>query len=169
MFALSFFLVGIGVEMTQKTVLLTPEGLQKLKAELDDLLNVRRPQVADRIQKAKELASTVNNAEYDDAKNEQAFVEGRILTIENLLKNATIVSEGHPRGRVEIGSRVTLLNPEGEKEQYTIVGSAEADPLEGKISNESPVGRAVLGKRVGEKVDVVVPAGAMKLKIVKIE
>ena len=156
--------------MAQKEVFLTPEGLEKLKAELDHLLSVRRQQVADQIHRAKELGGTVDNAEYDDAKNEQAFVEGRILTLEKMIKNASIIQEGKsPSSSVKLGSKVTVHSKGGEKEYYTIVGSAEANPSEGKISNESPVGKALMGKRVGGEVEVRAPAGTRKMKIIAIK
>jgi transcription elongation factor GreA len=156
--------------MAQKEVFLTPEGLEKLKAELEHLRSVRRQQVADQIHRAKELGGTVDNAEYDDAKNEQAFVEGRVLTLEKMLKNASIIQEEKtPSSSVKLGSKVTVRSKGGEKEYYTIVGSAEADPNEGKISNESPVGKALMGKRVGDEVEVRAPAGARKMKIIAIE
>jgi transcription elongation factor GreA len=156
--------------MAQKEVFLTPEGLEKLKAELEHLRSVRRQQVADQIHRAKELGGTVDNAEYDDAKNEQAFVEGRILTLEKMIKNATIIQEEKaPSSSVKLGSKVTVRSKDGGKELYAIVGSAEANPSDGKISNESPVGRALMGKRVGDEVEVHAPAGARKLKIVAIE
>ena len=154
--------------MPEKEVFLTVEGQQKASAELEHLRNVRRAEVAERIQGAKELESTVNNAEYDDAKNEQAFVEGRILDLESMLNNATVVHPSHLSVEVEIGSNVKLRTSEGEDESYTIVGSAEASPGEGKISNESPVGLALLGKRVGDEIDVAVPAGVRRLKLVEI-
>lgn len=156
--------------MAQKEVFLTPEGLEKLKAELEHLRSVRRQEVADQIHRAKELGGTVDNAEYDDAKNEQAFVEGRILTLEKMLKNASIIQEEKaPSSSVRLGSRVTVRSKGGEKEHYTIVGSAEANPSEGKISNESPVGKALMGKRVGDEVEVRAPAGARKMKIIAME
>ena len=150
-----------------KPVPLTPEGLAKLERELDYLRTVRRQEVADRIHQAKELASTQNNAEYDDAKNEQAFVEGRILTLEKMIQNAVIIEERHS-SRVELGSKVSVVNADGKEEHYTIVGSAEASPRDGRISNESPVGRALLGKSVGEEVQVQVPAGVLRLTIATI-
>jgi len=150
-----------------KPVPLTPEGLAKLERELDYLRTVRRQEVADRIHQAKELASTQNNAEYDDAKNEQAFVEGRILTLEKMIQNAVIIEERHS-SRVELGSKVSVVNADGKEEHYTIVGSAEASPKDGRISNESPVGRALLGKSVGEEVQVQVPAGVLRLTITTI-
>ena len=156
--------------MAQKEVFLTPEGLEKLKAELEHLHSVRRQEVADQIHRAKELGGTVDNAEYDDAKNEQAFVEGRILTLEKMLKNASIIQEEKaPSSSVRLGSSVTVRSTGGEKVFYTIVGSAEANPNEGKISNESPVGKALMGKRVGDEVEVRAPAGARTMKIIAIE
>lgn len=155
--------------MSQKPVFLTAEGLAKLQAELEHLCNVRRPEVADKIHRAMEMGGTTNNAEYDDAKNEQAFVEGRIRTIEQMIKNATLIRpEASPGGTVGLGSKVKVLDQNGELAKYWIVGSAEAHPQDGKISNESPVGQALLGKRVGDEVTVVVPAGVLKLKIVEI-
>jgi transcription elongation factor GreA len=156
--------------MVQKETFLTPEGLEKLKAELEQLQSVRRPQVAEQIHRAKELGGTVDNAEYDDAKNEQAFVEGRILTLESMIKSATLIKEGKsPSKWVKLGSKVTVRDQDGEEEHYTIVGSVEAGPSEGKISNESPVGSALLGKKVGDEVEAQVPAGTLKLKVVAIE
>jgi transcription elongation factor GreA len=156
--------------MAQKEVFLTPGGLEKLKAELEHLRSARRQQVADQIHRAKELGGTVDNAEYDDAKNEQAFVEGRILTLEKMIKNASLIQEEKsPSSSVRLGSKVTVRSKDGGKELYTIVGSTEANPGEGKISNESPVGRALMGKRVGAEVEVHAPAGARKMKIVAIE
>ena len=156
--------------MAQKKMFLTPEGLEKLKAELKYLQTVRRHEVAERIRKAKELSDIVDNAEYDDAKNEQAFAEGRILELERTLKDAAIFSiEGAPSDQVKMGSRVKVLGLNGEEKSYTIVGSAEANPAEGKISNESPIGRAILGKKVGEEIAIKVPAGTLRLEIIAIE
>ncbi len=153
--------------MPQQPVYLTEEGLAKLKAELEHLTNERRSAVAARIQRSKDLESTVNNAEYDDAKNEQAFVEGRILEIENILGTAKVVH--HEQHKIiEIGSTVKVKGKDGDDDTYVIVGSSEADPLHGRISNESPVGRALLGKRLGDEVKVKTPAGEMRLKITKI-
>lgn len=155
--------------MAQKEVFLTPEGLEKLKTELEYLRAVRRQEVAEQIRKAKEAGSTVNNAEYDDAKNQQAFVEGRILTLERMIKNASIIAEGLPSDQVKLGSKVTVRNQDGEEEHYIIVGSAEVNPSKGKISNESPIGQALLGKRVGEWIQVEVPAGVIKLTVTEIK
>ena len=156
--------------MVEHPVLLTQEGLAKLEEELEFLKTVRRPQVAERIRQAKELASTQNNAEYDDAKNEQAFVEGRILTLEKMIQDATIIDEeqAHHAKEVQIGSTVTVVEGKDKKQIFTIVGSAEADPKQGKISNESPVGVALLGKRVGDEVQVSVPKGILRFTVSKI-
>ena len=156
--------------MPDNPVLLTEEGRARLEKELDQLKTVRRPQVAERIRQAKELASTQNNAEYDDAKNDQAFVEGRILTLEKLIQDARIINEeeAHHASSVQIGSTVHLVDGEGKRTQYTIVGSAEADPKSGRISNESPVGLSLLGKRVGDEVQVSVPKGLLRFTLTKI-
>lgn len=154
--------------MVEKPVPLTREGLVKLEQELEHLRTVRRQEVAGRIHQAKELASTQNNAEYDDAKNEQAFVEGRILTLEKMIQNAVIIEERHST-RVELGSKVSVATADGKGQHYTIVGSAEASPKDGRISNESPVGRALLGKAVGQEVQVEVPAGVLRLTITAID
>jgi len=155
--------------MPGKPVPLTKEGLEKLQKELDYLINVRRAEVARRIHEAKELVGAQNTPEYDDARNEQAFVEGRILTLENIIQNAVIIEEAHDHHRVSLGSTVTVINHKGEREHYTIVGSAEADPKAGKISNESPVGLALLGKTVGDEVEVKAHAGTLRWTIVRID
>ena len=152
--------------MPQKGSYLTKEGLTKLEAELEHLRSVKRVGVADRIQKAKELGGTVDNAEYDDSKNEQAFVEGRILTLERIIDGAILIGdEATHSDKVNLGAHVTVLNQNKAEEEYTIVGSAEADPGEGRISNESPVGKALLNKKVGEEVNVTTPAGTVTLTI----
>jgi transcription elongation factor GreA len=149
---------------------MTKDGIQKLEKELDHLRNVRRHEVAGRIHEAKELASAQNNAEYEEAKNEQAFVEGRILTLEHLLQNASIIDEeaAHHASQVQVGSKVTATSEDGKKVEYTIVGAAEAQPTKGLISNESPVGRALLGKRVGDEVQISVPKGVFRLTVARI-
>ena len=155
--------------MVRKETYLTPQGLKSLQEELDHLLNVRRSEVAARIHKANETGGTVDNAEYDEAKNEQAFVEGRIRDLENILSNAVVAPDAKKRGKgVKFGSSVTVVTDDGSKRDYTVVGSAEASPLEGRISNESPVGNALLGRKVGDKVKVRTPSGVMKLTIRKI-
>ena len=150
-----------------KPIYLSREGLERARAELEELINVRRPEVAARIHDAKEHGDLNENAEYEDAKNEQAFVEGRIQALEALIKNATIIDDNHSSDHVQIGSTVVVRSPNGE-ERFTIVGSAEARPNEGRISNESPVGRALLGKKKGDKVLVRVPAGDFTYTIVSI-
>lgn len=156
--------------MPEKPVPLTKEGLARLEKELDFLRTVRRQEVATRIHQAKELASTQNNAEYDDAKTEQAFVEGRILTLEKIIANAELINEeeAHRSKKIQLGSKVTVLTPKGNKETYTIVGSAEAEPKQGRISNESPVGQGLMGKGVGDAVQVSAPAGVIRLTIVDV-
>jgi transcription elongation factor GreA len=149
----------------------TEEGLAKLEQELEYLKHTRRPQVAERIRQSKELASTQNNAEYDDAKNEQAFVEGRILTLEKLIQDAVVIDEeqAHHATRIQIGSTVTVSEGAGKDlREFTIVGPAEADPKNGRISNESPVGRSLLGKGVGDEVQISVPKGVLRYTITKI-
>jgi transcription elongation factor GreA len=153
--------------VNNKPTYLSKDGLEKLRAELNEMVSVRRPEVANRIHDAKEHGDLSENAEYEDAKNEQAFVEGRIQTLEALIKNAIIIDEHHSTDHVQIGSTVSVESPDGS-EAFTIVGSAEARPSEGRISNESPVGRALLGKKKGEKVIVKVPAGDFTYKIVGI-
>ena len=155
--------------MVRKETYLTPEGLKTLQEELDHLTNVRRSEVAARIHRANESGGTVDNAEYDEAKNEQAFVEGRVRDLETILSNAVVAPDAEKRGKgVKFGSSVTVVTAEGTRSDYTVVGSAEAAPLEGKISNESPVGRALLGRKVGDKVKVKTPSGVMRLTIRKI-
>ncbi len=153
--------------MNNKPTYLSKEGLAKLRSELDEMISVKRPEVANRIHDAKEHGDLSENAEYEDAKNEQAFVEGKIQTLEALIKNATIIDENHSTEHVQIGSTVSVESGDGS-ETFTIVGSAEAKPGEGRISNESPVGRALLGKRKGDKILVRVPAGDFSYKIVSI-
>ena len=153
--------------MNNRPSYLSREGLEAARRELEEMTNVRRAEVAARIHDAKEHGDLTENAEYEDAKNEQAFVEGRIQQLEALIKNATIIDDNHSTDHVQIGSTVAVESGDGA-ESFTIVGSAEARPTEGRISNESPVGRALLGKRKGEKVVVRVPAGDFTYKIVKI-
>lgn len=155
--------------MPGKQTYLTRHGFKRLEEELDLLRTVRRPQVAERIRRAKEFTDTVDNAEYDDAKNEQAFIEGRIQDLGRLLANATIIEDHPAADYVRLGSRVTVMDQDGVQESFTIVGSAEADPRNGMISNESPVGRALLGKRVGEEVVVIAPGGSFTLTIKSLE
>jgi transcription elongation factor GreA len=156
--------------MAEKAVPMTKGGIHKLEKELDHLRNVRRHEVADRIHEAKELSNAQNNSEYEEAKNEQAFVEGRIMTLEHLLQNASVIDEeaAHHATNAQIGSKVAATGEDGKKLEYTIVGAAEAQPTRGLISNESPVGRALLGKRVGDEVQISVPKGIFRLTITRI-
>lgn len=156
--------------MPEEKTLVTAEGLEKLKAELDQLRSVQRPEVLEKLQRAKELSDTVDNAEYEEAKNEQAFVEGRILTLEKVIKSAEVMPDDKSRRptTVKFGSKVTVQSEDGSHKTYTIVGRAESDPSEGKISNESPVGKALLGKHVGEKIELSAPKGTIKLKVLAI-
>jgi transcription elongation factor GreA len=154
--------------MAERHHYLTREGFKKFEEELSRLKTVKRERVAERIRKAKEFTDTVDNAEYDDAKAEQAFIEGRIQDLEYQLANAEIIDDHPAADYVRLGSKVTVADGSGEEEIYTIVGSAEADPRRGFISNESPVGRALLGKRIGEQVDVVAPGGSFNLKVVSL-
>ena len=154
--------------MAAKTVYLTRQGVKKFEEELEYLKQDRRVDVSERIRRAKEFTDTVDNAEYDDAKADQAFIEGRIADLEYQLANAEIIDEHPAVDFVRLGSKVTVSDASGEQEEYTIVGSAEADPRHGFISNESPVGRALLGKRVGEETDVVAPGGSFTLKVIRL-
>lgn len=155
--------------MTEKTVPLTPEGRDKLLKELEELRS-RRKLIAERIHHAQELGTSQTDAEYEDAKQEQGMVEGRILEIEDILRRAVIIDETKVQGmgRVVVGSRVEV-EQDGQVRVFRIVGAPEADPSAGKISNESPVGRALLGRTAGEVVEVNVPKGVIKLKILKVE
>jgi len=156
--------------MVDKPQPITKEGLARIEEELEHLETVRRREVADKIHQAKELASTQNNAEYEDAKNEQAMVEGRILQLQSLIQNATIIDQdgAHKSKTIMLGSNVKMKTVEGKSVEYTIVGPAEADPREGKISNESPVGRALIGKKLNDEVQVNAPKGLVTYKITKI-
>jgi transcription elongation factor GreA len=157
--------------MTDKEVILTQEGLKKLEEELEFLKSVKRREVAERIKVAIGYGDISENSEYEDAKNEQAFIEGRIITLEKMLRNARIInSDDVDTNTVSVGSVVILEDMEfSDTVEYTIVGSAESDPLQNKISNESPVGRGILGKQKGSIVDVNVPAGVIQYKIVDIK
>ncbi|MGI6189891.1 MAG: transcription elongation factor GreA [Clostridiales bacterium] len=157
--------------MTDYTdTVLTPEGVAKLEEELEYLKTVRRREIAERIKQSVAFGDLSENSEYDEAKNEQAFIEGRIVTLENLLRNAKIIDdEDITTDVVSVGVKVKLQDVEtNDIMEYTIVGSTEADPANNKISNKSPVGRALLGKTVGTTVDVYVPDGIIKFKILEI-
>ena len=156
--------------MADKRVVLTEEGLKKLEEKLEYLKSVRRLEVADRLKAAIALGDLSENSEYDDAKNEQAFIEGEILELEKISRSARLIDTGDIKeNEVGIGSTVKLKDIEfGEIDQFIIVGSAEAEPINNRISNESPVGRAVLGKRAGDIVSVNSPDGKIKYKIMEI-
>ena len=157
--------------MVSKETILTIKGKEKIEAELEHLKTVRRKEIAERIKQAIEFGDISENSEYDEAKNEQAQIEERIMKLENLLKKAVILDEDEiSTDLVSVGSTVYLReNSDPEQVKYTIVGSAEADPYEMKISNESPVGRALLGKKVGDRVEVQIPDGVTTYEVVKIE
>jgi transcription elongation factor GreA len=153
-----------------KDVILTPEGLANLKSELDHLSTTRRREVAGRIKEAREFGDISENAEYDDAKNEQAMLEARIASLEEKLRSATVIdSTDLGTDVVRVGSIVHVKEGNGKSTKYTIVGSAEADPTEMRLSNESPIGRALLGRKRGEEVAFTTPKGERKLKITKID
>ncbi len=156
--------------MAEKEVILTVEGLKKMEQELEHLKTVRRREVAERIKQAREFGDISENSEYEDAKNEQAFIEGRILTLEKMLRNARVVDETDLNPNVvSIGSTVRLKDLEyNDTMEVTLVGSSEANPDDHKISNESPVGKAILGKKAGNVVEVITPGGVMKFKILAI-
>ena len=155
-----------------KDVILTPEGLEKLKAELEDLQTVRRREVAERIKEAREFGDISENSEYDDAKNEQAMLEQRIAALEEKVRSAQVIDASElSTDVVRVGVTVNVKDEKtGSSDKYTIVGSAEASPAEKKLSNESPVGKALMGRKKGESVEVALPSGKKRtLKITKID
>ncbi len=151
----------------EKPIPVTLEGLRKVKAELE-ALRARRVEIAQRIKSAKEFGDLTENAEYDDAKNAQGFVEGRILELERIVRNADVIERVGQGGRVAFGSTVIVGSDRGE-EQYTIVGSAEVDATHGRISHESPVGKALMGRQVGDEVMITTPNGPHRLKILEVQ
>ncbi len=155
---------------TENEIVLTSEGFKKIEQELELLRTVHRKEVAERIKESKDFGELSENSEYEDAKNQQAFVEGRILELKRILHNALVIDEEEVKtDSVGIGSKVKVRDLDTKDEWiYTIVGSIEADPAEDRISNESPVGEALMDKKVGDKLSVETPAGEMHLKIVKI-
>ena len=157
-------------DKVDKPVFLTRQGLEKLEKELYYLETEKRPQVAARIHSAKEEGDISENAEYDDAKHEQGFVEGRIMTLHAMIGSAVVIEDNGPSDEVRLGSRVAVLEDGvGAPDVYNIVGSAEADPLNGRISNESPMGRALMGQRAGAVVSYYAPDGEIRLTILSIE
>jgi len=151
----------------QEKILLTPEGLEKIKKEYENLTTTRRKEIAERIQKARELGDLTENAEYDAAREEQATVEGRIAELEELMKRAEVVKNNRCPVQIDVGCRVRV-HLEGRDEEFQIVGAPEADPTAGKISHESPLGQALLGKKVGDKIEVEAPVGKLVYKILDI-
>ena len=154
--------------MTEQQVLLTPEGRERLEAQLEHLRTVKRPEVAQQLRDSIEEGDLSENVGYEDAKHEQSFVEGRILTLETLLKKAIVVENGPPSDTVAFGSRVTVVERGGGEESFRIVGFAEADPGTGRISNESPLGKALLDHKVGDEVAVEAPDGVLYFEILDI-
>jgi transcription elongation factor GreA len=155
----------------EKDYILTPEGYERLKAQIEDLELHKRREVADRIREAREFGDITENSEYDDAKNEQALLEHRIARLKEQLRSARVIDKGDiPTDVVSVGHKVRVKDVDhGDTDTYEIVGSAEADPANGRLSNESPVGRALLGRKKGETVEVAAPAGAIRLKIMDIK
>jgi len=150
------------------TSFLTREGYRKLQEELDHLRTEKRQEIANRLHEAMEGGELIENAEYEAAKNEQAFVEGRIKELEILLATARVIDEVPPAELVQVGSKVTIQEEGAEPEVFTIVGAAEANPSEGRISNESPLGKALLNRKLEDKVTVDAPAGVFVVKILKV-
>jgi transcription elongation factor GreA len=155
--------------MSNQETFLTPEGYKKLEEELQYLTTVRRAEVAHAIHEAKMDGDVMENAAYEEAKRQQAFLEGRIMTVETMLKSAVLIASSGPSDTVILGSRVTVVEEGFEPETYTIVGSAEANPTDGRISNESPVGKALMGHRAGDKVAFRAPGGLVEMKLLHIE
>jgi transcription elongation factor GreA len=156
--------------MTQNQTYITPNGFVKLKDELDRLINIERKNIAARIQEAKELGDLSENAEYSTAKDEQAFLEMRIVELQGIIKNAIIINEqDHNHNEISVGSTIEFEDEVGNCKNYQLVGSHEANPSLGKISNESPIGRAFLGKKQGDLVEFKAPKGMVKFKILHIK
>jgi len=157
--------------VVNKPVYITPEGLEELKAELNHLINVRRPDLAKRLHFAIKQGDLSENADYIAAKEEQGFLEGRILELEQSINNAVLIeSSGNTDGIINLGSHITVMEEDyDEEETYHLVGATEADPTKGRISNESPLGQALLGKRVGDVVAIRAPAGEIRFRIVRID
>lgn len=157
--------------MTEKVYPMTAEGKLKLEEELEQLKTVKRGEIIERIKIARSFGDLSENSEYESAKDEQAFVEGRISTLENMIRFSQIIDNNSvANDEVSIGKTVTFIElPDGEEEEYTIVGSAESDPFSGKISNDSPIAQALIGSKVGDQVTIQTPGGDMQVKITKVE
>lgn len=154
----------------EKVYPMTLEGKEKLEQELEELKTLKRKEIVERIKIARSFGDLSENSEYESAKDEQAFVEGRITTLENMIRNAQIIDHSDvAEDEVSLGKKVTFIElPDGEEEEYTIVGSAESDPLSGKISNDSPIAKALIGKKVNDEVSIQTPGGDMKVKIIRV-
>jgi len=157
--------------VTEKQYPMTKEGKEKIEQELEQLKTVKRKEVVERIKIARSFGDLSENSEYDSAKEEQAFVEGRIALLEKMLRNALIIDDSQgTEDIVTLGKSVTFIElPDGEEETYTIVGSVEADPFEGKISNDSPIAKSLLGKKVGDEVTVQTPGGDLTVRIIEVK
>ncbi len=156
---------------TDNTVYISAEGLERMKDELEDLRTVRRPEVAEMIQRAKELGDITDSAQYDAAKNEQAFLEGRIRQLEDNVRRAVIIEDQNKSadGQVRVGSTVVVVDSDGQEERWTIVGRAEADAALGRISNESPVGGALIGRKAGDTFEIDIPAGKLTFTVSNVD
>jgi transcription elongation factor GreA len=159
------------IKMVEKVYPMTLDGKAKLEQELEELKTVKRGEIIERIKVARSFGDLSENSEYESAKDEQAFVEGRITTLENMIRFAEIIdNEGVDSDEVSIGKTVVFTElPDGDEEEYTIVGSAEADPFSGKISNDSPIARALIGKKVNDEVTIATPGGDMLVKITEVK
>lgn len=157
--------------MSEKETLVTEEGLQKLKEELEHLITVKRPEVVEKIKVARSFGDLSENSEYDAARNEQAFIESRIQQLQKMIRNAKIIDASQEASDVVTIGRTVIFQelPDGELEEYTIVGSTEADPLAGKISNDSPMAKGLLGRKKGEEVSIHTPSGEIRVKIIEVK
>jgi len=157
--------------LADKPIFLTKDGKLKLETELSMLVNEKRPQIAEQIRQAKEAGDISENAAFEDAKHQQGMIEGRIQELEYMLKHAQMIVEGHHAASegVQLGCKVTVLDTDGHEERYFLVGSAEAQPAAGRISNESPMGKALLGHRIGDAVEVATPSGKLRYTVKAIE
>ncbi|KZE40052.1 transcription elongation factor GreA [Bhargavaea cecembensis] len=153
---------------TEKKFPMTQAGKEKLIEELEYLKTVKRKEVVERIKVARSFGDLSENSEYDSAKEDQAFIEGRISTLESMIRNAEIIEDNGDDDRVQLGKTVTFKEMDGDEESYTIVGSAEADPFEGRISNDSPIAKGLLGRTVGDRVKIMTPGGEMDVEITSI-
>jgi transcription elongation factor GreA len=155
--------------MANQETYLTPEGYKKLEDELEHLIQVRRPEVARAIHEAKMDGDVSENAGYEEAKRQQGFLEGRIMTIQSMLDSAVMIESNGPSDTVLLGSKVTVAENGFDPEKYVIVGSAESDPSSGRISNQSPLGSALMGRRVGDQITFETPGGPVEMELLKIE